>query len=163
MQENEADVLLTILPVLALDVAQVFGWFEPVVSDSRWVLGIPSPSDPEVSGARSIKRQLEYMSLGKSRWRGPAERSAHVRREAIHLVIRHRETGKVYFYDPDSEREDVLEANQVFLLVVERMERGGWTWGGRWKSLKDWQHFQKRVLRASPVITSGGDTRPLLP
>lgn len=28
-------------------------------------------------------------------------------------------------------------------FIVEFFERRGWTWGGRWKSLKDYQHFEK--------------------
>jgi peptidoglycan L-alanyl-D-glutamate endopeptidase CwlK len=27
--------------------------------------------------------------------------------------------------------------------VVVAFERHGWTWGGRWTTLKDWQHFEK--------------------
>jgi len=28
-------------------------------------------------------------------------------------------------------------------LIVEEFKKRGWTWGGDWKSLKDYQHFQK--------------------
>jgi len=27
--------------------------------------------------------------------------------------------------------------------VVKAFEKRGWTWGGRWTSLKDWHHFEK--------------------
>jgi peptidoglycan LD-endopeptidase CwlK len=27
--------------------------------------------------------------------------------------------------------------------VVAAFEKRGWTWGGRWTTLKDWQHFEK--------------------
>jgi len=29
--------------------------------------------------------------------------------------------------------------------VVKTFKRLGWTWGGEWKSLKDYQHFEKVV------------------
>lgn len=29
--------------------------------------------------------------------------------------------------------------------VVAAFERRGWTWGGRWTSLLDWHHFEKRA------------------
>ncbi|MEE9449835.1 MAG: M15 family metallopeptidase [Ignavibacteriaceae bacterium] len=32
--------------------------------------------------------------------------------------------------------------------IVEEFKKRGWTWGGDWKSLKDYQHFQK-ILSAS--------------
>jgi hypothetical protein len=32
-------------------------------------------------------------------------------------------------------------------LVVKTFKRLGWTWGGEWKSLKDYQHFEKVVDR----------------
>jgi peptidoglycan L-alanyl-D-glutamate endopeptidase CwlK len=28
--------------------------------------------------------------------------------------------------------------------VVAAFEKRGWTWGGRWNTLKDWHHFEKR-------------------
>ena len=27
--------------------------------------------------------------------------------------------------------------------IVKEFKKRGWTWGGDWKSLKDYQHFQK--------------------
>jgi hypothetical protein len=32
-------------------------------------------------------------------------------------------------------------------LVVTTFIRLGWTWGGNWKSLKDYQHFEKVLSR----------------
>jgi peptidoglycan L-alanyl-D-glutamate endopeptidase CwlK len=29
--------------------------------------------------------------------------------------------------------------------IVEAFKEKGWTWGGDWKSLKDYQHFQKKI------------------
>ena len=29
--------------------------------------------------------------------------------------------------------------------VIAAFERRGWTWGGRWSTLKDWHHFEKRA------------------
>lgn len=28
-------------------------------------------------------------------------------------------------------------------VVVQAFEKRGWTWGGRWTTLKDWHHFEK--------------------
>jgi hypothetical protein len=30
--------------------------------------------------------------------------------------------------------------------VVAAFDRYGWTWGGRWQSPRDWQHFEKREM-----------------
>ena len=32
-------------------------------------------------------------------------------------------------------------------LAVTLFKDRGWTWGGDWKSLKDWQHFEKPMKR----------------
>jgi hypothetical protein len=29
--------------------------------------------------------------------------------------------------------------------IVKAFKERGWTWGGDWKSLKDYQHFQKNI------------------
>jgi len=43
-------------------------------------------------------------------------------------------------YDP-SAKGTVLPDD----IVVRAFEKRGWTWGGRWTTLKDWHHFEKPV------------------
>lgn len=52
--------------------------------------------------------------------------------------------GKVYpatagdFVDRDQEATGMIHAGDV---VVRAFAGVGWSWGGDWHSLKDWQHF----------------------
>jgi hypothetical protein len=48
------------------------------------------------------------------------------------------------FYDPS--KPGTLTRN---CPVVKAFKRLGWTWGGEWKSLKDYQHFEKVLGRLS--------------
>ncbi len=41
-------------------------------------------------------------------------------------------------YDP--QEPGTLTENSA---VVRSFEKRGWTWGGTWRNLKDWQHFEK--------------------
>lgn len=45
-------------------------------------------------------------------------------------------TGSVY----DTNAKGTITADS---RIVEEFKKRGWTWGGDWKSLKDYQHFQK--------------------
>jgi len=45
-------------------------------------------------------------------------------------------TGSVY----DTDSKGTITADS---RIVEEFKKRGWTWGGDWKSLKDYQHFQK--------------------
>lgn len=45
-------------------------------------------------------------------------------------------TGSVY----DTNAKGTITADS---RIVEEFKKRGWTWGGNWKSLKDYQHFQK--------------------
>lgn len=35
-------------------------------------------------------------------------------------------------------------------IVVRAFKKRGWTWGGNWKRLKDYQHFEKRLTQNVP-------------
>jgi len=55
--------------------------------------------------------------------------------------------GRAFVVDRD-------DSDHVGLLTprspaVTLFERHGWTWGGRWRSLKDWQHVEKKPTAAS--------------
>jgi len=43
-------------------------------------------------------------------------------------------------YDIDAEGTITADSR-----IVEEFKKRGWTWGGDWKSLKDYQHFQKNL------------------
>jgi hypothetical protein len=43
-------------------------------------------------------------------------------------------------YDTDSKGTITADSR-----IVEEFKKRGWTWGGDWKSLKDYQHFQKNI------------------
>lgn len=43
-------------------------------------------------------------------------------------------------YDTDSKGTITTDSR-----IVEEFKKRGWTWGGDWKSLKDYQHFQKNI------------------
>lgn len=45
-------------------------------------------------------------------------------------------TGSIY----ESEAKGTINSDS---RIVEEFKKRGWTWGGDWKSLKDYQHFQK--------------------
>jgi len=46
---------------------------------------------------------------------------------------------------PPRGRYDERELGTILAIgpVVAAFESRGWTWGGRWTSLKDWHHFEK--------------------
>ena len=46
---------------------------------------------------------------------------------------------------PPGARYDEAEIGTILAIgpVVSVFESHGWTWGGRWTSLKDWHHFEK--------------------
>ena len=70
-------MILTIKAVLAAQVLDVSVWSGIVLDSSRWRLTIPTYTDPQVSGLRSIERQKKYIANGKSKWRGPPSKSMH--------------------------------------------------------------------------------------
>ena len=43
-------------------------------------------------------------------------------------------------YKPDAEGTITADSR-----IVEEFKKRGWTWGGDWQSLKDYQHFQKNL------------------
>ena len=47
--------------------------------------------------------------------------------------------GRVYLDRTKSYPGAILKGS----YIVERFKRSGWTWGGDWKDLKDYQHFEK--------------------
>ena len=47
-------------------------------------------------------------------------------------------TGSIY----EPEAKGTITADSP---IVEEFKKRGWTWGGDWKSLKDYQHFQKNL------------------
>ena len=49
--------------------------------------------------------------------------------------------GAVY----DTAKPGTLGANSP---IVKTFKRLGWTWGGDWKSLKDYQHFEKALSKS---------------
>jgi poly-gamma-glutamate synthesis protein (capsule biosynthesis protein) len=49
-------------------------------------------------------------------------------------------------YDSLAEREAAAKTPGMILAkgaLVKAFKAKGWTWGGEWKSLKDYQHFSK--------------------
>lgn len=51
--------------------------------------------------------------------------------------------GKVY---PEGAVYDTRIPGTVTSGVVELFTSYGWTWGGHWESVKDYQHFEKKVI-----------------
>ncbi len=45
------------------------------------------------------------------------------------------------FVDRDSYHDGMIHDED---LIVKMFEKHGWKWGGEWKSLKDYQHFEKK-------------------
>ncbi len=136
MKKQEKDVVLSIEPAHAAEVLAVMQWANGVLlAGSLYVATIPSYTDPQVSGKRSVERQLAYIEKGYSWW-NPAnvERAPHVQGKAIHIGLRYRSTGRYIAWDWMS-----TEARQVFLLIVEKMKSKGWRWLGK----KDPEHFDK--------------------
>ena len=37
---------------------------------------------------------------------------------------------------------DIIVPGMVFLLIVQKAEEMGFTWGGRWRGLPDYHHFE---------------------
>jgi hypothetical protein len=50
--------------------------------------------------------------------------------------------GAVY----DTTKKGTLTANSP---LVKEFKKRGWTWGGDWKSIKDYQHFEKKINKKS--------------
>jgi peptidoglycan L-alanyl-D-glutamate endopeptidase CwlK len=48
-------------------------------------------------------------------------------------------------YDPA--RPGTITADSLIVLFLKDR---GWAWGGEWSSLKDYQHFEKKVIPTSP-------------
>lgn len=132
-------MILSIELLLAMEIMRVWGWAECVLEDTRYQITIPYYTDTQVSGLRSIERQKRYTANGRSKWYGNPKNSSHVLGRAIHLGLRYRKSGRFIPYSPAGG-----EPARVFELVVSRMEKLGWKWGGRWRSLRDYQHFEKR-------------------
>jgi len=46
----------------------------------------------------------------------------------------------------DTTKKGTLTANSQ---LVKEFKKRGWTWGGDWESLKDYQHFEKKINKKS--------------
>lgn len=71
--------------------------------------------------------------------------SAHALGRAIDINPKqnpHIKNGKYYppNSDYDPKREGTITANS---FIVKEFKKRGWSWGGNWKSSKDYQHFEK--------------------
>ena len=129
-------MILGIEPVLAAEVLAVMTWANTVLLDaSLYEATIPSYSDPQVSGRRSVERQLAYIDRGLSWWNPDnVENAPHVCGKAIHIGLRYKKTGRYIPWNRMSK-----EARSVFLVIVDKMKSKGWRWLGK----RDPEHFDK--------------------
>ena len=94
--------------------------------------------DDEASMADNNTSGFNYRKI-----KGSRRLSNHAFGKAIDInplinpfVSKHRSTSK---YDPKARGALTAESP-----VVRIFKRHGWSWGGEWKRVKDYQHFEKR-------------------
>ena len=116
---------------------RLWGFAESVCEGTLYEPTIPSYTVPWKSGNRTAEQQNLLFSRGLSQVDGYKKIGKHQTGDAFHIGLRCRRTGRFIRYKTGNE-----EADQVFLLIAERAEKMGLVWGGRWRKLKDWHHFE---------------------
>lgn len=134
-------------------------WAENLLDGTRYRLTIPSFSIPWMPGLRTAEQQAQLYARGRT---APGEKvtnadgvrrtSYHQTGMAVHLGLRYRRADAsssgpevpVGRFIAHQSKVECSEARELFLLLVQEAERRGFTWGGRWRSLRDYHHFEIR-------------------
>jgi peptidoglycan L-alanyl-D-glutamate endopeptidase CwlK len=103
-----------------------------------------------VQGLRTIDEQNELYAQGRTKpgnivTKAKGGSSFHNYGLAIDFAILTDTDGNGSYNDLswDIRRDNDKDGTADWLEVVKIFEAAGWTWGGRWASLKDYPHLQK--------------------
>jgi hypothetical protein len=135
---QEVAILNDLDPAILGIAWRLVGYSEVVLEDTSYRLSVPSYSKPWYSGRRTEAQQKAFFERGLSRLDGSSQqRSKHQSGRAIHFGLRYRQGGRWISHDDAPQ-----EAREVFLILVRKAESYGLTWGGRWRRLRDYHHFE---------------------
>lgn len=138
MTPAEAAILNDLDPSLLGIAWRLVGYAEILLGDTPYRLSVPSYSKPWYSGRRTAAQQRAFFARGLSQLDGsPGRESRHQSGKAIHLGLRYRDSERWIPFDKAPQ-----EAREAFLLIVRKAEEYGLTWGGRWRRLRDYHHFE---------------------
>ena len=154
-QEN---AIIDALDPMARKVFRRFvAWCEDLLEGTRYRISLESFTKPWIAGRRTVEQQQALYEIGRTKpgqkvtnCDGRKKKSNHQSGMALHLGMRWRrsggesggaETGAGKFIRHQTKGES-SEANQLFQLIVAEAERRRILWGGRWKGLLDYHHFE---------------------
>lgn len=146
-------------PSTRTKVRRFVAWCERFLEGTRYRISIESFYKPWISGMRTVFQQRELYDQGRTKpgrkitnCDGVRKKSYHQSGKAIHLGLRWKRsnadssgpeipTGR---WIRHQSRGESSEARQLFEAIAAEAKKRGFVWGGDWKNLRDYHHFELR-------------------